>query len=70
MSTAGAPPDPPVSSSSPPSRRPGAGTILTLVNGVLAAIGSVYVGTHSVLITVLATVAALGLAAMVMVTSR
>ena len=60
----GAPAAPPVSSP-PPRRRPGAGTLLTLVNGVLAGVGSVYVGTHSVLITVIAGVTAILLAAMV-----
>ncbi len=49
----------------PLGRRPGAGTLFTLVNGVLAGIGSVYVGTHSVLITVIAGVMAILLAAMV-----
>jgi hypothetical protein len=47
-------------------RRPGAGPLLILVNGVLADVGSVYVGTHSVLITVIAGVTAILLAAMVM----
>ena len=44
----------------------GAG-LLTLVNGVLAGVGGVYVGTHSVLITVIATVVAIALAAMVLI---
>jgi hypothetical protein len=70
MSTAAALPEPPVNSPPRPPRRPSAGTILTLVNGVLAAVGSVFVSTHSVLITVLATVAALALAAMVLIASR
>ena len=42
-----------------PRRRPGAGTLLTLVNGVLAGVGSVYVSTHSVLITVIAGIMAI-----------
>lgn len=70
MSTSAAVPEPPVNSPPSPPRRPSAGAILTLVNGVLAAVGSVFVGTHSVLITVLATVAALGLATMVLFASR
>jgi uncharacterized membrane-anchored protein YitT (DUF2179 family) len=55
---------PPVGSDPPP--RPGAGTILTLVNGALAGVASVFVGTRSVLITVLAAVVAIILAAMVL----
>ena len=54
----------------PRPQRPGAGTILTLVNGVLAGIASVYVGTHSVLVTVIAAVVAAALAAMVLIWSR
>jgi len=46
-------------------RRPGAGTLLTLVNGVLAGVGSVYVSTHSVLITVIAGIMAILLTAIV-----
>ena len=61
----GAPAAPPASSP-PQQRRPGAGTLLTLVNGALAGVGSVYIGTHSVLITVIAGVTAILLAAMVM----
>ena len=59
-------PAPPPANTPPPRRRPGAGTLLTLVNGVLAGVGSVYVGTHSVLITVIAGITAILLAAMVM----
>ena len=44
--------------------------LLTLVNGVLAGVGSVYVGTHSVLITVIAGVAAIVLAAMALIFPR
>jgi hypothetical protein len=50
-----------------PRQRPGAGALLTLVNGVLAGVGGVYVSTHSVLITVIATVVAIALAAMVLI---
>jgi hypothetical protein len=53
-----------------PPQRPGAGTLLTLVNGVLAGVGGVYVGTHSILITVIAAVMAVVLAAMVLVWHR
>ena len=62
----GAPPVPPAGSA-PPRRRPGAGALLTLVNGVLAGVGSVYVGTHSVLITVIAGITAILLVAMVLI---
>ncbi len=65
------------SASSPPQRdqvrrsqRPGAGALLTLVNGVLAGVGSVYVGTHSVLITVIAAAVAVVLAVLVLVFQR
>jgi hypothetical protein len=34
-------------------QRPGAGTVLTLVNGVLAGIAATYATTHSVLITII-----------------
>jgi hypothetical protein len=40
------------------------------VNGVLAGVGGVFVGTHSVLVTVIATVAAVVLAAMVLIAQR
>ena len=59
----------PPASSRPP-RRPGAGALLTLVNGVLAGVGSVYVGTHSVLITVIAAAVAIVLAVMVLAFQR
>jgi hypothetical protein len=65
----GAPAAPPASSP-PPRRRPGAGTLLTLVNGVLAGVASVYVGTHSVLITVIAGITAVLLAAMTLMFPR
>lgn len=54
----------------PPSKRPGGGTILTLANGVLAGVGGVYVSTHSVLITLIAASAAIVLAAMVLFPRR
>lgn len=60
-------PSAPSAGSTPPRRRAGAGTLLTLVNGVLAGVGSVYVGTHSVLITVIAGITAVLLVAMVLI---
>lgn len=60
------PPSPAAPVGSPPQRpRPDAGMFLTLVNGVLAGVASVYVGTRSVLITVTAGAIAIVLAAMV-----
>jgi hypothetical protein len=41
-----------------------------LVNGVLAGVGGVFVGTHSVLVTVIAAVVAVVLAAMVLAFRR
>jgi hypothetical protein len=43
---------------------------VTLVNGVLAGIGSVYVGTRSVLVTVIAAAVAVALAVMALVFPR
>jgi hypothetical protein len=63
-------PAPPVGSPQPTRRRPGAGALLTLVNGVLAGVGGVYVSTHSVMITVIAAVVAVVLAAMVLIFQR
>jgi hypothetical protein len=60
----------PPTCASPSPRRPGAGALLNLVNGVLAGIGGVYVGTHSVLITVIAGVMALVVAAMTVIFRR
>src|SRR6266568_4921601 len=60
----------PPASSPPPPRRPGAGMLLTLVNGVLAGVASVYVGSHSVLITVIAGITAVLLAAMTLMFPR
>jgi hypothetical protein len=53
-----------------PPRRASAGAILTLVNGILAGVASVFVGTHSVLITVIAAAVAVALAAMLLITQR
>ena len=61
-------PKPPASS--PSLHRPSAGTILTLVNGVLVGVGGVFVGTRSVLITIIAAAAAIALAAMVLACNR
>ncbi len=47
--------------------RPGAGAILTLVNGVLAGVGGVYVSTRSTPITIIAAAAAIVLTAMILV---
>ena len=60
----------PSASSQPPRRRPGAGALLTLVNGVLAGVGGVYVSTHSILITVIASAMAIALAVIVLVLPR
>jgi len=60
----------PPASSLPPRRTPKAGTLLTLVNGVLAGVGGVYAGTHSVLITVIAAAAAVMLAVLVLAFQR
>ena len=57
-------------SSPPPRRRLGTGALLTLVNGAPAGVGSVYAGTHSVLIRVIAAVMAIMLAAMVLAFQR
>lgn len=52
----------------PPQRRhPGAGTVLTLVNGVLAGVGGVYVSTHSALITIIAVLVSTALTIIVLV---
>jgi hypothetical protein len=53
-----------------PPRRASAGAILTLVNGILAGVASVFVGTHSVLVTVIAAAVAVALAAMLLITQR
>jgi hypothetical protein len=61
----------PPASPSPP-RRPGIGpgSLLTLVNGVLAGVGGVFVGTHSVLVTIIAASVAVLLAVLVLVFRR
>jgi hypothetical protein len=51
----------------PPPPPPGTEAILTLVTGVLAGVGGVYVGTRSIVITVIAAAAAVTLTAMVLV---
>jgi hypothetical protein len=60
----------PAGSPQPPRRRLSVGTVLTLVNGVLAGIGGVYATTHSITITVIASVVAIALAAMVLISQR
>jgi hypothetical protein len=57
-------------SPTPPHRQPGAGAVLTLVNGVLAGVGGVYVSTRSVLITVIAAIVAVVLAMMLVLSRR
>lgn len=57
-------------SSPPPRRRPGSGAVLTLVNGALAGVGGVYVGTHSVLVTVIAAAVAVVLTVLVLAFQR
>ncbi len=54
----------------PPRRRPGPGTLLTVVNGVLAGIGGVYVSTHSILITIVAGAMAIVMAVAVLIFQR
>jgi hypothetical protein len=49
---------------------PGTEAILTLVGGVLAGVASVFVGTSSVIVTLIATIAAVLLAAMVLAPRR
>jgi hypothetical protein len=60
----------PPASSPPPRRRPGAGALLTLVNGVLAGVASVYVGTRSILVTLIAAAVAIVLAVLVLAFQR
>ena len=55
---------------SPAPRRPGAESVPTLVGGVLAGVGSVFTGTHSILITIVAVIAAIVLAAMTLAIRR
>jgi hypothetical protein len=54
----------------PQRRHLGAGTLLTLVNGVLAGVGGVYVSTHSVLITVIAVLVVVTLTLIVLIFDR
>jgi hypothetical protein len=68
---AAAPPEPPGSRAGPPAARPPPPeTILTLVTGVLSGVGGVYVGTHSLAVTVIAVVSAVFLAAIVLAVRR
>ena len=53
-----------------PPQRPDGGLVLTVVNGVLAGVGGVYASTHSVLVTAIAAVTAVMLAAIVLVVRR
>ena len=56
---------------SPASHRPpGAGALLTLINGVLAGVGGVYVSTHSIVITVIAVATAASVALAVLFSRR
>lgn len=57
-------------SGSPSPRDPGTESILTLATGVLAGVGSVFVGTHSVLITLIAAVTAITLTIIVIASRR
>ena len=57
-------------SSQEPRQRPGSGAILTLANGVLAGVASVYVSTRSFPVTVIAAVLTVVLAAMVLIVRR
>jgi hypothetical protein len=61
-------PQPPVSP--PPPRGSSAGSILTLVNGVLAGVGGVFVGTRSVPVTIIAAVMAVAISALVLIFRR
>jgi hypothetical protein len=53
----------------PPRLQPSTATVLAVVNGVLVGVGSVYASTHSVLVTLIAAVAAVLLAAMALARS-
>jgi hypothetical protein len=64
------PASPTTSPTPPPRRRPNAGTLLTLVNGVLAGIGGIYASTHSILITLIAWAMAITLAVAVLIFQR
>jgi hypothetical protein len=54
----------------PEPRRPGTESVLTLAGGVLAGVGSVFSGTHSILATLIAVTAAVVLTAMVLTARR
>jgi hypothetical protein len=56
----------------PPPHRSGTGGggLLTLVSGVLAGVEGVYVGTHSITVTIIAAILAVVLAAMVAMSRR
>ena len=55
---------------SPAPRRPGTESVLTLVGGVLAGVGSVFVTTHSILITLIAAITAVVLTAILLAVRR
>jgi hypothetical protein len=59
---------PPAGSDPPP--RPSSEAILTLVTGVLAGVGCVFIGTHSIVITLIAAIVAITLTAMVLTIRR
>src|SRR5690348_17183811 len=54
----------------PAPQHPSGEAILTLVSGFLAGVGGVFAGTHSVLVTVIAAVASIVLAAMMLIAQR
>lgn len=62
-------PNPP-SSGSPAPRRPGTESVLTLVGGVLAGVGSVFGATHSIVVTLIAVITAVVLTAMLLAIRR
>jgi hypothetical protein len=53
-----------------PPHRPSVETILALVTGAMGSVGSVFVGTHSVLVTIIAAVAAFALATAMLIAQR
>lgn len=55
---------------SPAPRRPGTESVLTLVGGVLAGVGSVFIATHSIPVTLIAVIAAVVLTAMLLAIRR
>ncbi len=54
----------------PAPRRPGTESVLTLVGGVLAGVGSVFVATHWIAVTLIAVITAAVLTAMVLAIRR